>query len=336
MEFGEIKVDNAMGCILAHTVRSESLLLKKGTVIGDAAVTDLKAAGIRMIMAARPQSGDIGEDEAAGRIAEAVAGDNVEVAIPFTGRANLYAQKAGLFLTDRDRITALNRVSETMTIATLPPHSRVSAGQMVATVKIIPFMVEDDHLKKLEKIAAETAKPDLSVCCFRPLEVDLILSRLPGDKDKLVNKRLGAIAKRMTSLGGSLRNVVYCDHQTEQLENKLRELDTQPGDLVLIFGASAIADRGDVIPAALAAAGGEIIHLGMPVDPGNLLLYGKLHKTDVIGVPSCAASIKENGFDWVFERLFAGLPLDREDFIAMACGGLLTEISSRPQPREQT
>lgn len=336
MDFGEIEVDEALGCILAHTVRLDKMALKKGTVIDLEAIDRLKAGGIVSVMAARPQAGDIGEDQAAGRIAQLISGDNVRAATAFTGRANLYANNAGLFVADGDRIKALNNVDEAMTIATLPPFHRVSAGQMLATVKIIPFMVADTKLEGLEDVAAETQTADLSVSVFQPLNVDLILSRVPGDTDKIVKKRRDAIAKRVASLGGTLTNVVYCNHRTADVEARIKEVARLGGDLILIFGASAIVDRGDVIPKALTQAGGEVIHLGMPVDPGNLLLYGKLAKTNVVGVPSCAASIKENGFDWVLERLFAGLPLDREAFIAMACGGLLTEISSRPQPREKT
>jgi molybdenum cofactor cytidylyltransferase len=72
----------------------------------------------------------------------------------------------------------------------------------------------------------------------------------------------------------------------------------------------------------------------MPVDPGNLLMLGKLGDADVIGVPSCAASPKLNGFDWVLERRLAGRPVGRAEIVAMAPGGLLMEIESRPSPRE--
>ena len=105
-------------------------------------------------------------------------------------------------------------------------------------------------------------------------------------------------------------------------------------DIIMIFGASAIIDREDVIPASLVSSGGTIVQLGMPVDPGNLLLLGSLEGAPVIGVPSCAASIKINGFDWILERLFADLPVGRDEIVAMAAGGLLSEIPSRPMPRE--
>jgi molybdenum cofactor cytidylyltransferase len=103
---------------------------------------------------------------------------------------------------------------------------------------------------------------------------------------------------------------------------------------ILIFGSSAIVDRGDVIPQGLIAAGGEVIHLGMPVDPGNLLMLGRLDGVPAIGVPSCARSPKVNGFDWVLERVMAGLHVSAQDIMDMGAGGLLKEIPSRPSPRE--
>jgi molybdenum cofactor cytidylyltransferase len=82
------------------------------------------------------------------------------------------------------------------------------------------------------------------------------------------------------------------------------------------------------------AAGGEVRRVGMPVDPGNLLVLGKVGATTVIGAPGCARSPKLNGFDWVLDRLLAGLDVGSDDIAAMGVGGLLMEISSRPQPRE--
>jgi molybdenum cofactor cytidylyltransferase len=102
-----------------------------------------------------------------------------------------------------------------------------------------------------------------------------------------------------------------------------------------VFGASAIADRRDVIPAAVSAVGGRIEHFGMPVDPGNLLLVGQARGAPVLGAPGCARSPKENGFDWVLMRLLAGLPVTRADITGMGVGGLLMEIVTRPQPRAE-
>lgn len=334
MKFGYIKSEDAEGCILAHSVRLQRDSLKKGTVLNAEMIGQLQANDIGFVMAARLQSGDVPEDEAAGRIATAIAGNNIRVADTFTGRANIYAQLDGIFDADVEQIKSLNRIDETMTIATLNPLSRVNKGQMVATVKIIPFAVSDEHVTGLEEMVRADAVA-ISVAPFRPLNVALIITRFPGDKESVLEKRHAAMAERIKNLGGHLKSVRYSDHRQEAVATAIRDTQELDCDLVLVFGASAIVDRADVIPAALVEAGGEIQHLGMPVDPGNLLLYGALQQTPVIGVPSCAASVKENGFDWVLERIFAGLPLDREAFISMAAGGLLMEISTRPQPREK-
>jgi molybdenum cofactor cytidylyltransferase len=103
---------------------------------------------------------------------------------------------------------------------------------------------------------------------------------------------------------------------------------------VIVFGASAIADRRDVIPAAISGIGGAIEHFGMPVDPGNLLLIGNAGGVPVLGAPGCARSPVENGFDWVLMRLLASLKVTRAELTGMGVGGLLMEIVTRPQPRE--
>ena len=98
-----------------------------------------------------------------------------------------------------------------------------------------------------------------------------------------------------------------CRTSEAPLARALDEVLKHGAELVIVFGASAIADRRDVIPAALEAIGGRIEHFGMPVDPGNLLLIGTATGHPVLGAPGCARSPKENGFDWVLMRLLAGL-----------------------------
>jgi molybdenum cofactor cytidylyltransferase len=71
------------------------------------------------------------------------------------------------------------------------------------------------------------------------------------------------------------------------------------------------------------------------VDPGNLLCLGRLGGVPALVLPGCARSPKLNGFDWVLERLFAGLPLSGREVMRMGVGGLLKEIEVRPWPRAE-
>ena len=332
MKFGPLSLDEAEGAFLAHSVRAGELTLKKGRVLSAGDIDQLRAEGIETVVAARLAADDIAEDDAAERIAAAVQGADVEVRAPFTGRVNLFVAASGLLVLDRDRIDRLNRIDEAITMATLPPFADVQAGQMVATVKIIPFAVSEEKLAKAVAIASEAEAGLVRLAPYRALDVHLIQTRLPSVKSSVLDKTVGVTASRISALGGRLTGESRALHDIDALAERI---GSTSGDLLLIAGASAITDRRDVLPAAIEAAGGEIIHLGMPVDPGNLLLLGRLGDRTVLGLPGCARSPKLNGFDWVLQRLFAGLDVTGEDIMGLGIGGLLTEIESRPQPRNR-
>jgi molybdenum cofactor cytidylyltransferase len=158
---------------------------------------------------------------------------------------------------------------------------------------------------------------------------------LPGTKPSMLDSTVETTRTRLQALGSSLALERRCAHDTASLATAIRDLPAQDIDLVLVFGASAVVDRRDVIPAAIEQSGGTVEHFGMPVDPGNLMLLGRLGERRVIGMPGCARSPKLNGFDFVLQRLLAGIAVGKGDIMAMGVGGLLKEISVRGQPREK-
>jgi molybdenum cofactor cytidylyltransferase len=149
----------------------------------------------------------------------------------------------------------------------------------------------------------------------------------------VIDKTLRVTAERLAPAGARIISERRVPHEAAPLAQAIEAALAEGAELVLVFGASAIADRRDVIPAAIEAAGGTVEHFGMPVDPGNLMLIGSAGSRPVLGAPGCARSPKENGFDWVLARLLCGLPVTRHDIMGMGVGGLLMEIVTRPQPR---
>jgi len=333
MQFGPCIVDKALGAILVHSVRAGEARLRKGRVLSGDDIARLKSAGIREVTVARLEAGDIGEDEAAGRIAGACAGDGVRMGAAFTGRANLYCEANGLALIDASRAQALNAIDESITIATLAPYARVEPRRMLATIKIIPFAARRQAVEKAERLLAEA--PLLRVAPFAPHRVALISTALADTKAALLDKNRSALDARVNALGSCIVFERRVSHETKELSAAILAARAAGADPILVFGASAITDRRDVIPAAIERAGGTVTHFGMPVDPGNLLLLGTLDGTNVIGLPGCARSPKLNGFDFVLWRLMADLPVGRAELAAMGVGGLLGEIASRPQPRDE-
>ncbi len=333
MRFGPVAPRDAEGAVAVHSIRKGELVLKKGTLIGEREIAALEAAGIDEIVVARVEAGDVSEDTSAAEIAAAVAGEGVRVDRAFTGRCNLFAEEGGVLVVDKDAIDRLNEVDPAITFATLPAYAPVVAGKMIATVKIIPFAVDRAAHEAALKVVRATA-PLVRVAPFRVKKVGVISTLLPGLADKVIDKTLRVTLDRLAPAGASIVAERRVPHDRAALAKALDEVLKQGAELVVVFGASAIADRRDVIPAAVEAVGGTIEHLGMPVDPGNLLLIANARGAPVLGAPGCARSPKENGFDWVLTRLLAGLPVRRADITGMGVGGLLMEIVTRPQPRE--
>src|SRR5205807_4492953 len=216
---------------------------------------------------------------------------------------------------------------------TLEAFAPVVAGKMIATVKIIPFAVSREARDKALAVA-RAAAPLVRIAPYRIRKVGVISTVLPGLADKVIDKTLRVTLDRLAPAQATIVAERRVPHETAALSRALAEVLKSGAELVIVFGASAIADKRDVIPAAVEAVGGEIEHFGMPVDPGNLMLVASAAGRPVLGAPGCARSPKENGFDWILARLLCGLPVTRRDITGMGVGGLLMEIVTRPQPRE--
>jgi molybdenum cofactor cytidylyltransferase len=333
MQFGRFPVSGAAGAILAHGVRRGALSFRKGRKLSEEDVKALLDAGLRDVTIAWAEPGDIAEDEAAARVsrAAAAADGSVRVGAAFTGRANLYARMDGLALIDAPAIHAANNQDEAVTIATLPPFTKVTAGQMLATIKIIPFAARETSVAMVERALAGAP---VRVAPFVPRQAALISTHLPGMKPALLEKNRDALEARLKPLGSTIVFERRVPHDIGAVAAAIAEAAAADADPILLFGASAIADRRDVLPAALERAGGRVAVLGMPVDPGNLLMTGSLGERVVVGLPGCARSPKLNGLDFVLWRVLAGLPAGRSEIAAMGLGGLLADTPGRPHPRD--
>ena len=332
MKFGSRDTKDAIGAILAHSINLPDGRLRKGQKITVNDSETLLKAGVETVVVAELDSTDIEENEAATRVASSLANSGCVAETAFTGRANIYAAHDGLFQADAELITRLNRLSPAITLATLNTDTIVRSGRMVATVKIIPFAAKATDVQACETLLDSTDA--LSIKPFQPATVMLIQTTLPDMPAKMLDKTARVLAERLTAMGATLESEIRIEHAAPAVAEALVEAAAK-ADLVIVFGASAIADEHDVIPAGLERAGGRTIHFGMPVDPGNLLLIGELEGTTIIGAPGCARSPAENGFDWVLARVLAGAEVDHDYLTGLGVGGLLMEISSRPQPREK-
>ena len=333
MFFGSLPVAKTEGAMLAHGMRFPDKAFKKGHVLTLADIGVLTANGINQVTVARLDSSDVAEDAAADNLAAEITGDLIDVSRSFTGRVNFFAKANGLLTYPIAHLQAFNRVDESITLAALPPNTPVSAGQMIATLKIIPFAIPRSALEIARSVAKHGRDRLFSVVAFLTLNVGLIQTRLPGTKPTVLEKTTDVTRARLAALDCSLVSDQVVDHSVQQLSRAIKAMLRDGVEMVLISGASAVVDRRDIVPAAIEHAGGQVEHFGMPVDPGNLMLFGRIGKIPAIGLPGCARSPKLNGFDWVLQRVVAGVPLGSKEIMSMGLGGFLKEIPIRPLPR---
>ena len=329
MRFGPVSLDEALGAVLAHSLALPDGRLRKGCRLDLPEIARLRAAGVTDLVVARPDPGDMPEDDAALAVAHAVVRDGAGLSLRAvgTGRVNIVADVPGLVGLDADAIHAVNAVDAAITLATLPPLIAGRGGDHGRHC-------QDHSLCRCRGRRSRMRRgPRRMRCrCTGPpfSRAALILTRAggaePGEKGARVT------ADRLARLGVAMDPARVVDHDANALAQALQDAHAP---LVLILTGSATSDLHDTAPEALRRAGGHVHHFGMPVDPGNLLFLGNLRGRSVIGLPGCAKSPALNGADWVLERVLCGITVTASDIMRMGVGGLLTEIPSRPRPRRQ-
>lgn len=337
MKFGPIPTEQAVGKILGHNMAGADgrRLFRKGHPLTPTDVTTLLEIGRSVVYVAELETGDVGENEAARRVAVAVSGAGLSLTRPATGRVNLKAAVLGILRVDAARLARLNS-QEGITLATLLTNTAVHPRKIVATVKIIPYAVPETAVTAVEAIAAE-AGPLINITPLPAHRAALILSGSPAAQTRTVGSFTPLIRARLETLGSTLDTVDFIpledDTGEKELAQKLAERVTNGAGLVILAGETAIMDRYDIAPRAVERAGGVVTCFGAPVDPGNLLMLGYLGKIPVLGAPGCVRSPKPNIVDLVLPRLLAGDRLTQMDIVSLGHGGLLEDVAERPLPR---
>jgi len=332
VKFGPVPLAEALGAVNVHSVKLARGVIRKGETLGADEIARLEAEGVSEIVVVRLEPGDVDENTAADRLAAALVGLGTRAEPAFTGRANLYASHDGLLTVDKRAVDVFNSIDPAITLATLPEFEPVEAGRMLATVKIIPFAAPGPSVAAAERhVAAASA---LAVRPWTIGRVAVVSTRLPVLKEKTIGKTLKVLADRLAPSGARIVADERVAHTAEAVAAALAGLPEEGFELTVLFGASAVVDAHDAVLEGVRRAGGRIDHFGMPVDPGNLLAIGSFRDRPLLVAPGCARSPQVNGFDWVLERLLAGVSVTPADISGMGVGGLLKEIVSRPQPRE--
>ena len=329
MKFKTVLIKDCLGLIIAGTIlvnnEGKKFKISKGTKINIKIKKILIKNGYDKINGFFLENNDIEENKAAKLIAKNFCKkkkNNLNYNNLNTGRSNIHATKPGLFIYNSNDLIDLNSNSK-IAISAIRPFSKVVKNQELITVKVIPYSIENELLTITNKKVNDAFK----VVPFQKKSVSLIQTYQIKKNEKVLKKAKFVTEKRIASCGINSLNEIITVHEKEKLCDKIKLCIKNEDDLILIIGPHAITHTKDIIPNAISMSGAKIIRFGIPVEPGNLLLLSEFKsinkKIYIIGMPSCAKSPKENGFDWILWRILSDVNFNNLNINELSVGGFI-------------
>ena len=330
MFFGEVKTELSLGGILSSSIEiyknKNKIKISKGTVINKNLLDLLLLNNVEQIKCARLDDDEIDENSSVHEISKKIIASkksNIIIQNPKNGRCNLVSSVDGILTFQPNQLFSINSVTNDIGIASLKAFSKVKKNQIVASIKAIPFGIKKNNLQNIINVCQECFK----ILPFQKKNIHLIQTTNKNTRAKILEKTLEVTKDRLSSCGNNKIVEKKCSHEIKSICEQLKKSVNEGADIILIFGTSAISDINDIIPQSILEINGTILRLGMPVEPGNLILLAEIEISkkhiSIIGMPGCARSKKENGVDWILWRKLCDLKISSDDINHMGNGGLL-------------
>lgn len=317
-----IPVENAVGTVLCHDITRIEIggdkgpVFRKGHVVSAGDIPVLLGVGKEHLYVYEPRAGILHENDAARRIAQAVAGANIVFSEPSEGRINFLAASGGLLRVDAEALAGVNALDE-IAVATLHSYQEVRAGQAVGGTRIIPLLLEEDKIAALE---AAVPAPFIEVLPFRPARVGIVTTGSEIYNGRVKDAFGPVLEKKFAALGCSVMGQRFTSDDVAMTSEAIRAFIAEGADFMAVTGGMSV-DPDDRTPASIRAAGAEIISYGAPVFPGAMFLLAKLGEAPVLGLPGCVMYHQASIFDLIVPRLLAGLEVTRQDVAKLGYGG---------------
>lgn len=327
----EVNVENAVGLVLAHDLTQilpgtfKGRLFRKGHRVTEADIPKLKDIGKEHLYVLELADGDLHEDDAALRMAVALAGEHVVYGEPHEGKVSMRSEIGGLTVIDREMVDAVNGVGE-IALATLTNHQVVRAGEALAATRVIPLIVPEAKVQEVERIALRYrddhgGRAPVSVRPMRRVRAALLTTGSEVFSGRIADKFGPAVKAKLESLGSELVEQRFAPDDRQTIVKEIRYFLEQGYDMILVSGGMSV-DPDDQTPGAIKAAGADVVSYGTPMLPGSMLLFGYLESVPIFGLPGCVMHDPYTSFDELLPRVLAGDRIQREDIISMGYGGL--------------
>ncbi len=320
----KVRVEDAVGMVLCHDIteivpgKFKGRAFAKGHIIEEKDIEKLLDLGKRHIYVWDLSKGYVHENDAALRMVQAAAGENITFSEVKEGKIELRAACDGVLKIDLEALYELNDVEE-ICFATIHGNKMVTKGKLLGGARVIPLAVREEILTAFEKISAEH-RPVISVRPFRPAKIGVVTTGSEIQSGRIQDKFWPVLEDKAAELGAELVGQKFPGDDPEEITKAIRGYLDQGVDMVQVTGGMSV-DPDDMTPSAIRALGGEVITYGTPVLPGAMFMLSYVDGVPVVGLPGCVMYSKRTVFDLIVPRLLTGEKLSKRDFVLLAHGG---------------
>lgn len=319
-----IPVEEAVGLPLAHDIteivpgKHKGPAFRRGHIVRQEDISKLLDVGKRNLYVMELERDELHEEEAARRLANAAAGENLKLTDPSEGRINLVAKISGLLKVDSDLLFRFNSLGDLM-LATLPGDRYVKEGTVVAGTRTIPVIVKEELVRRAEALCRE--KAIVAVLPMPAKRVHLVVTGSEVFTGRIKDGFGPVVTKKVNELGSALESVKLAPDDADVIAEDIKEAKQAGADVILVSGGMSV-DPDDKTPEGIRKSGAVVETHGFPVLPGSMFLMAYLGDTPVMGLSGCVLHDPFTAFDVLLPRLLAGEKITRAEIMAMGHGGL--------------
>jgi molybdopterin biosynthesis enzyme len=322
----KVKVEEAIGMVLAHDLTKivpgefKGAAYKKGHVIKQEDVGALKNMGKNHINIIEIQDGTVHENDAAIRIAKAIAGRGLTFTVPAEGKVELKAKHRGVVKINVEALNQINDIEE-LVVATMHTNTLVEVGQSVAATRIIPLVINEDKILQVEAVGAAYQNSLIQVVELKPVEIGLVIVGTEVFEGRIKDGFASVMKEKIKHYGCSLLEIEYCPDDVHVIEKSINKMIARGAKVVLACGGMSV-DADDLTPQAIKNLAEDVVSYGVPLLPGNMLMLAFKGNAAIMGIPGAAIFLKSTSLDVILPRILSGEKLTRRDLVAYCHGGL--------------
>ncbi len=321
-----IELKEAVGTKLAHDITEirpgefKGPAFRKGHTVCDEDLCRLQKLGKNHLYVIDMAEDEIHENEAAVRLAQALAGDGIFWGDkPKEGKIGLLADRDGLLIVNTASLAAFNMVDEVM-CATLHNHTLVKKGELVAATRAIPLVMNRAPIERAATIARQNGAV-VSVQPLRRARVGLVITGNEVYHGLIEDRFAPILTEKVRAFGSEVHGVEFAPDDTQRIKEAIGSHLERNCDLLLLSGGMSV-DPDDVTRHAIRLAGATELHYGAATLPGAMFLVAYLGEVPLLGVPACGLYHRITVLDLVLPRILAGERVGKKELAFLGHGGL--------------